>query len=75
MLNYNIQRFIKAQEEPYSGYQQALSEIQDGRKRGHWIWYIFPQMKGLGYSYMSKYYGISGLKEASLMILLMFLIA
>ena len=64
MANYDINRFIKAQEEPYSGYQQALSEIQDGQKRGHWIWYIFPQMKGLGYSHMSNYYGISGLKEA-----------
>lgn len=64
MANYDINRFLKAQEEPYSGYQQALSEIQNGCKRGHWIWYIFPQMKGLGYSYMSNYYGISGLEEA-----------
>lgn len=63
-MNYDIQRFIKAQAQPYSGYQQALSEIQRGQKRGHWIWYIFPQMKGLGYSHMSEYYGISGLKEA-----------
>lgn len=63
-MAYEIQRFIKAQEQPYSGYQQALPEIQRGLKRGHWIWYIFPQMKGLGYSHMSDYYGISGLKEA-----------
>jgi len=64
MASYDIKRFIKAQEQPYSGYQQALPEIQRGLKRGHWIWYIFPQMKGLGYSHMSDYYGISGLKEA-----------
>lgn len=60
----DIQRFIEAQNQPYSGYQQALSEIQDGFKSGHWIWYIFPQMKGLGYSNMSSYYGISGIEEA-----------
>lgn len=64
MANYDIQRFVKAQEQPCFGYQQALSEIQRGQKRGHWIWYIFPQMKGLGYSQMSEYYGITGLKEA-----------
>ena len=64
MANYDLQRFITAQEQPYSGYQQALSEIQKGRKTGHWIWYIFPQMKGLGHSYMSNYYGISCLEEA-----------
>ena len=63
-MAFDINRFIKAQQEPYSGYQQALSEIQEGQKRGHWIWYIFPQMKGLGYSYMSNYYGISGMEEA-----------
>ena len=64
MANYDLQRFITAQEQPYSGYQQALSEIQKGRKTGHWIWYIFPQIKGLGHSYMSNYYGISCLEEA-----------
>lgn len=63
-MNYSIQRFIEAQDRPYSGYQQAFSEIQRGRKVGHWIWYIFPQVKGLGFSHMSEYYGISGLKEA-----------
>lgn len=64
MESYDIQRFIKAQEQPYDGYQQALSEIQQGRKTSHWIWYIFPQIKGLGHSYMSNYYGISCLEEA-----------
>ena len=64
MANYDLQRFIKAQEQSYDGYKQALSEIQQGRKTSHWIWYIFPQIKGLGHSYMSNYYGISCLEEA-----------
>ena len=64
MEKYDIQRFIKAQEQSYDGYKQALSEIQQGRKTSHWIWYIFPQIKGLGHSYMSEFYGISGLEEA-----------
>ena len=63
-MAYDINRFIKAQQEPYSGYQQALSEIQEGQKRGHWIWYIFPQMKGLGRSEISQFYGINGREEA-----------
>lgn len=59
---YNLNRFIEAQ----SGvYHIALKELQDGRKRSHWMWYIFPQLKGLGYSYNSKFYGISGTEEAS----------
>ena len=45
-------------------YPRALSEIRNGRKAGHWIWYIFPQLKGLGYSSMSDYYGIRDLEEA-----------
>ena len=62
--NYTIQRFLEAQNKRFVGYQQALTEIKNGYKSGHWIWYIFPQMKGLGYSSMSRYYGISDLKEA-----------
>lgn len=59
---YNLNRFIEAQ----SGvYHIALKELQDGRKRSHWMWYIFPQLKGLGHSYNSKFYGISGPEEAS----------
>ena len=45
-------------------YDMALREIKEGQKRGHWIWFIFPQIKGLGHSYNSEYYGISGTKEA-----------
>lgn len=59
--DYNLDRFLKAQEYAYS---IALNEMQNGRKRGHWIWYIFPQQKGLGHSYNSEYYGLDGLNEA-----------
>lgn len=58
---YNLKRFVDAQQHVYP---IALKELRDGRKRSHWIWYIFPQLKSLGYSYNAKYYGISGLEEA-----------
>lgn len=60
--NHNLKRFIDAQHGVYS---IALGELRDGRKRSHWMWYIFPQLKHLGHSYNAKYYGISGLDEAS----------
>lgn len=56
-----IDRFIKAQE---NSYNHALEEIKNGRKRSHWIWYIFPQFKGLGSSEISKYYAIRSRNEA-----------
>ena len=56
-----LQRFIEAQNDSYD---QALNEIRNGRKLTHWIWYIFPQIKGLGFSYNSEYYGITSLQEA-----------
>ena len=58
---FNLERFIEAQK---LDYDLALHEICEGQKRGHWIWYIFPQIKGLGHSCNSEYYGISGTKEA-----------
>jgi uncharacterized protein (DUF1810 family) len=58
---YHLNRFVVAQE---STYDQALKEIKAGRKMGHWMWFIFPQMKGLGTSYNSKFYGISSREEA-----------
>jgi len=64
MNEYNLKRFHDAQENPYAGYTAALAEIRNGRKVSHWIWYIFPQLKGLGYSNMSQYYGIDGIGEA-----------
>lgn len=67
--NRNLLRFIHAQDSGgiYDGtgtYAEALQEVKAGYKRGHWIWYIFPQMKGLGHSEISDYYGINGREEA-----------
>ena len=59
--NTNLQRFLDAQDDYY---EKALSEIRNGRKESHWIWFIFPQLKGLGQSEYSYYYGIDGLAEA-----------
>ena len=58
---YDLDRFVEAQERDYD---KALQELTNGRKRSHWIWYIFPQQKGLGHSYNSNYYGLDGLDEA-----------
>ena len=61
-MNINsLDRFIKAQE---SIYQIALKEIQNAKKTSHWMWFIFPQLRGLGKSSMAYLYGISGLEEA-----------
>ena len=60
-IEYDLERFVEAQNLVYD---MALREIKEGQKRGHWIWFIFPQIKGLGHSYNSEYYGISGTKEA-----------
>jgi len=65
----NLLRFIHAQDsggiyEGTSTYQTALEEIRNGHKRTHWIWYVFPQMKGLGHSELSDFYGINGREEA-----------
>lgn len=59
-----VKRFLEAQNGTYGSYKQALDEIKAGQKRGHWIWYIFPQMRGLGLSEMSEFYGIADWEEA-----------
>lgn len=59
--DFNLERFVLAQRNVYS---QALSEIIRGRKTSHWMWFIFPQVKGLGRSYESQLYGIGDLSEA-----------
>ncbi len=59
---FNLARFIEAQE---NAYLIALRELQEGHKQSHWIWYIFPQLKHLGYSRNSKFYGISGTAEVA----------
>ena len=58
---FDLHRFVQAQEDVYA---QALAEIRSGRKRTHWIWYIFPQVAGLGSSPTARRYAISGLEEA-----------
>ena len=58
---YDLERFTRAQEQMY---ETALREIRAGRKWSHWIWFIFPQMRGLGFSGNSVYYGIENLDEA-----------
>ena len=65
----NLQRFVNAQDSGgiYDGtgtYAEALQEVKNGHKRGHWIWYVFPQMKGLGKSETAQFYGINGREEA-----------
>ena len=59
---FNLQRFLDAQETVLGS---VRAELRSGRKRGHWIWFIFPQMKGLGRSGTSAKYGISGIDEAA----------
>ena len=57
----DLSRFLNAQERDYA---RALSEIRSGRKRSHWMWYIFPQIQGLGFSSTAQYYAIRDLDEA-----------
>jgi uncharacterized protein (DUF1810 family) len=59
-----LERFKTAQGELDSGFDAALSEIEAGRKRGHWIWYVFPQLAGLGVSAASRTYAIRDIAEA-----------
>lgn len=59
---YNLNRFLEAQEKDY---KRALAELTNGQKRSHWIWYIFPQLDGLGFSSTAKRYGIKNLEEAT----------
>ena len=58
-----LQRFIEAQDNSLT-YNVVLKEIQEGRKQSHWMWYIFPQLKGLGSSTNSLYYGLVDIEEA-----------
>ena len=60
-LDHSLERFVVAQERMYP---RALEEVKNGRKVTHWIWYIFPQLKGLGHSNKSIYYGLDGIDEA-----------
>lgn len=57
----SLERFVSAQARDYG---TALAEIRSGHKRSHWMWYIFPQLQGLGMSSTAQYYGIHGIEEA-----------
>ena len=59
---FNLQRFVEAQSRGV--YEQALAELRDGRKRSHWMWFIFPQHRDLGRSETAKFYGLSSIEEA-----------
>lgn len=60
----SLQKFIEAQDSAHTGYATALQEIKQGRKTSHWIWYIFPQIQGLGHSYNARYYALKDIEEA-----------
>jgi uncharacterized protein (DUF1810 family) len=60
---YDLQRFVAAQDAGGT-YEHATAELRAGRKRSHWMWFIFPQIAGLGYSPMSRRYAITSLAEA-----------
>ncbi len=59
---YDLQRFVEAQERVYGA---VIGELRDGRKRSHWIWFVFPQLRGLGSSPTADRYGISSREEAA----------
>jgi len=59
---HDLERFVRAQRDDYA---QALAEIRSGRKRSHWMWYVFPQFEGLGFSPTSQRYAIKSLDEAA----------
>jgi len=58
---YDLQRFVDAQQ---AVFDRAVSELRAGKKRSHWMWFVFPQLEGLGHSEMASRYGISGFDEA-----------
>ena len=61
MSSFDLTRFLDAQARDYD---RALAEIRSGRKESHWMWYVFPQYRGLGHSAMSQRYAIGSLEEA-----------
>lgn len=62
VMTYRLERFVEAQDGLYA---RALGELRGGRKTGHWMWFVFPQLAGLGQSPTSQYYAITSLAEAS----------
>ena len=64
LISMSLKRFIQAQDDGQPSYSEALGELCAGSKRSHWIWYVLPQLRGLGSSPMAQRYGIDGLREA-----------
>jgi uncharacterized protein (DUF1810 family) len=62
-LPFDLERFVRAQEND-SSYERAVAELRNGRKQTHWMWFVFPQVVGLGHSPTARYFAISGLEEA-----------
>lgn len=60
-MQYDLDRFVKAQRGVYDG---VVQELRRGRKTGHWMWFVFPQIAGLGFSETSRYYAVGSLDEA-----------
>lgn len=60
-MEYDLQRFLNAQQPVY---QQVITELKSGHKQSHWMWYIFPQLAGLGHSSTAQYFAINSLDEA-----------
>ena len=61
--SFDLARFVDAQDSG-GAYESALAELRAGRKRGHWIWFVLPQIEGLGMSPTSQFFGVRGLAEA-----------
>ena len=61
MTNFDLKRFIEAQAPVY---EQVCRELESGKKRTHWMWFIFPQLRGLGQSPTAQHFGLNGLEEA-----------
>jgi uncharacterized protein (DUF1810 family) len=61
---FDLSRFVTAQDD-HATYQQALDELRDGRKRSHWMWFVFPQTAGLGHSGTARHFAIAGRDEAA----------
>ena len=59
-----LERFVLAQEK-HGSFDRALAELKAGEKTGHWIWWVFPQLKGLGTSHNSTYYGLADEEDAA----------
>ncbi len=63
-MNHDLSRFVTAQAGNHDGHDRALEELQAGRKRSHWMWWIFPQIAGLGRSDTARHYAIASANEA-----------